>query len=607
MDAVLAKGQRVVYLSPLKSLTQEKYIDWKQRYYDQNITILTGDYTLSESRKAELAKANIIVMTSEMCDSRTRRMQSENNFWLKQVGLVVVDESHILTTERGHAVEAGIMRFTSINKKARVLFLSATMPNCDELATWLTRLNNKATEVVYSTWRPVVLDIDYVDYTPATYESGQEDYWGTQAIKLRKAVGIAMSKPEEKYLIFVHDKGTGRRIVKALKTEGEDAFFHNADLDVEQRMEVERKFEDRHNGIRVLVSTSTLAWGRNLPARNVVVVGIHRGINEVDELDIIQMCGRAGRYGIDDKGFVSILLPVYSKHEWISKFENPRPVKSVLDKFIHFHAIAEIETKTIQDSRSLVEWHSRSLASLQSVAPMTIDEAEDHLNNYSAMEMIEGDGIRISPTGLGRVCAWLYFNPVDVYKWFQNFDKMFNIEGRNIDEEVLLAWAIGDIPANNMGYIPKPIAGEADDFSSRLYHDYGIRPTEGVIGAMALYHAISGSKKVPDALKSIHRQLTWDIERINQALSLIDSQYAHWQKKPVWAVLPQRVKYGVPAEVAVLTRIDQVGGARAVKLYENGFTTIEEIAGSTIKNLCKVLTPAFAKKVKASAKKVISS
>jgi len=604
MDATLSKGKRVIYLSPLKALTQEKYEDWKIRFADYNISILTGDYTLSEKRMKELSNAHIIVMTSEMCDSRTRRMKSEKNYWLKQTGLVVVDESHILTTDRGHAVETGIMRFTSINKKARILFLSATMPNCNELATWLEQLNGKATRVVFSTWRPVELNYNFVEYTPAYYGSGQEDYWATQAVKINSSIAIAMSKPKEKFLIFVHDKGSGRRLVKRLQEEGENAHFHSADLELADRLEVEGKFSDRENGIRILVSTSTLAWGRNLPARNVIIVGIHRGINEVDELDIIQMAGRAGRYGIDEEGFVYLLIPPYETSTWRDKFANPRPVLSVLDNFMPFHVIAEIETKTIQDSLSLLQWYGRSLASLQAGEnSMSKEQGEHLLNSYSEMEMIEGDGLRISPTGLGRVCAWLYFHPSDVYAWYKNFDKVFNVDKTN---DALLAWAVGDVPMNALPYEQKQIYNEVSDFVSTMTNDFDIRPSiNSVRGAIALHYSLTGKEKVPDVLKGLQRQLIWDIQRINQALKLIDTQYALWESE-IWETLPLRFKYGVSEEIVPLTKIKMVGGKRAIALYNKGFTTIGIIAKAKLKDLCKVLTPSIAKTIKKNAKAVLS-
>ena len=72
-------------------------------------------------------------------NSKTRRMANEGNDWLLRVMCCVVDEAHLLTMEgRGDALEVGVMRFTRQNPHARVVFLSATMPNVSELARWLT-------------------------------------------------------------------------------------------------------------------------------------------------------------------------------------------------------------------------------------------------------------------------------------------------------------------------------------------------------------------------------------------------------------------------------------------------------------------------------------
>ena len=263
MDEVLRAGMRVVYLSPLKALTREKYEDWQERYSEEKISILTGDFTLTDKRKAELHKASIIVMTSEMADSRTRRMLAEKNFWLREVGVIVVDESHIITTERGHAVESGLMRFTSINKKARVVLLSATMKNTEELGSWLTKMNGKPTQIIASEWRPVDLYLHLQEYVPIVNSHGGEDHLATRDVKIGWAVKLVAKKPNEKFLIFVHDKSSGREIVRRINSEAGTtvAKFHNADLELHERIEVEDSFEKRDGGLRILVSTSTLAWG----------------------------------------------------------------------------------------------------------------------------------------------------------------------------------------------------------------------------------------------------------------------------------------------------------------------------------------------------------
>ena len=67
----------------------------------------------------------------------------------------------------------------------------------------------------------------------------------------------------------------------------------------------------------MIIATSTLACGLNLPARRVVIAGVHRGLEEVETYNIIQMCGRAGRPRFDKAGDAYILLPEsnFEKHK----------------------------------------------------------------------------------------------------------------------------------------------------------------------------------------------------------------------------------------------------------------------------------------------------
>lgn len=605
MDYILSAvkgGQRVIYLSPLKSLTQEKYDDWQKRFSEEEITILTGDYVLSNKMKNKLAKSKLIVMTSEMCDSRTRKMKTEKNYWLMDVGLVIVDESHILTTSRGHAVETGIMRFSYINPKARILFLSATMPNVDELGTWLSTLNGKETEVIYSTWRPVELQINYEEYEITMMRSGWEDYWASQERKRQKAVDIVLSKPDEKFLIFCHDKGTGRDMVKRLGRKGVDSIFHNADLALKDRLEIENSFQDKDNGIRVLVSTSTLAWGRNLPARNVIIVGVHRGLTEVDELDIIQMSGRAGRYGIDDAGFVYLIIPKGSTSRWVDVFKNPRPVNSVLNDrhILAFHVLAEVENRTITSIGSLLSWYKRSLAGMQNLTPFNVQDAEGLIIDLINMEMLTGDIQRFSITGLGKVSAWLYFSPYDVYAWFRNLNVVFNCE---MSDEIL-AWAIADIPSNDLGYIRKDLVPICDDWKW-LLRNRNIKVTQACPSVVGAFYALTG---VDDALfNPFKRTIIYDIDRQCQAFSLIDDMYTKWGKGKFWKTLPSRIRYGIPEEMIELVKIPGIGGVRAKKLWEQGFKTISDIADfGKKKKLLNVFNPAMAKKIQAEAKKLLA-
>jgi replicative superfamily II helicase len=573
MDYIMRNGKVVLYASPLKALTQEKYDDWQKRFPNKKIAILTSDYVLSEGRKKELAQSEIIVLTSEMLDSRTRRMESEKNYWLMKAGLLIVDESHILSISgRGHAVETGIMRFTKLNSRCRILFLSATMPNVNELGEWLTSLNGKKTRVIFSQWRPVELQFHYNEYPISINNWGHEDYWASQEKKRSMAVEIALSKPDEKFLIFCHDKSTGRNIVSRLRKAGiENAVFHNADLDLKERLDIENSFQDRKGGIRVLVSTSTLAWGRNLPARNVIIVGVHRGLDEVDQLDIIQMAGRAGRHGIDDEGHVYLIIPEGSTQAWQEVFRNPRPVTSVLNNHtaLAFHVLAEIHSREIDSVHSLMRWYSRSLACRQGVYPFSTEDARALMEDLEKMEMIGYSGVKPFVTGLGKVSAWLYFSPYDIYAWYKNFKLVIE---RDLLDDITLAWALGDIPSNDLGYIPKEVREDCYEWRWIL-RNRGIQASDALPSIVAINHALTGVDMDSEIglLKAIRRGIIFDIDRVVSALSLIDEMYAKWGKRELWSSLPIRIKYGIPDEMVKLVKIPGIGGKRARKLWDKGF------------------------------------
>lgn len=602
IDTCLEKRKKIIYLAPLKALAAEKYEDWKERYSQFKISILTGDYTLSKKKSEELQEADIISMTSEMLDSRTRRMETEKNYWLKEVGIIIVDEAHILClAERGHPVECGIMRFTSLNKEARILFLSATMPNVDQLGKWLQDLNGKLTRVIYSTWRPVILAMNYVEYHADLDRWGRTSYWSAQEAKQKMTIDIVKSKPNEKFLIFTHDKGTGNKIVSLLKTQGIESKFHNADLDRDERKDLEASFRQRDGGLRVMVSTSTTAYGVNLPARNVIIVGIHRGIQEVEQLDILQESGRAGRYGIDDAGFVYLLIPAGSTGAWQETFAHPRPVTSVMcnHHILAFHVLAEIQNLAIKDARSLLKWYSRSLAYLQGLE-FKMEDAQALLDDLEKMEMVIHKAGYYSLTGLGKVSGWLYFSPYVVHSWHKNFNQIFT-SGHEIDD-LELAWCITDTPDRDFGYIPKDLAPEVEDLKWKL-RNRGISASDAIVATLGAYKSLEGME-MEGQVKTLARTLKYDINRIVQALGLIDTMHAQWGKKELWDTLVPRIQYGIPAEMTPLVRLTGIGGARARKLWEAGIHRLQEVVDKP-DILKKIFQPAFAQKLRAEARQLL--
>ncbi|MFB6212997.1 MAG: DEAD/DEAH box helicase [Candidatus Nanohaloarchaea archaeon] len=153
VNQVKKNDKKAVYIVPLKALASEKYQDFSERYSDLDVRMSVGDY---DDSGTGLETADIIVATSEKLDSMLRH----NPSWIHEIGLVVVDEIHLLTSpERGPTLEVTISRLRDIigtgsstdSPAFQMLGLSATISNSYELADWLDA------ELVESDYRPVEL------------------------------------------------------------------------------------------------------------------------------------------------------------------------------------------------------------------------------------------------------------------------------------------------------------------------------------------------------------------------------------------------------------------------------------------------------------------
>ena len=470
-ESIREKGGKAMYLAPLKALAKEKVDDWtdeKHHFSDLNLAICTGDYKLDEKRKSELENSNIILMTSEMLNSRCRNYKSENNNWLKELKILVIDESHLLTVAgRGDHLESGLMKFTKIAPDCKIVALSATMPNVSEISQWIESLNGKETYLINSKYRPCPLSIHYETYEDVgTYEMKEES-------KIDKVIDTLRKYKEDKFIVFVHSKNTGYRIKKYLDQQNIESEIHNADLDKEKRDKVEKRF--KYGDLRVIVATSTLAWGCNFPARRVIITGVHRGMSEVPTYDIAQMAGRAGRVGFDPKGDVHILLPKRTASIQKNRLLTPQNINSQLLNYIGneenphyktlaFHLVSEIhhgEIKTIDDIHA---WYDRSLAKFQSfdLDDSIVDKTVELLSLVSAIK--EKDG-KYEATTIGKVSSLLYYSPFDTADLRRNFKFLFTRKLQNSD--LAISMALGNVDSIRMGYVTKSEKEEME-----TYHNY---------------------------------------------------------------------------------------------------------------------------------------
>ena len=584
------RGGKGMFLVPLRSLARQNMNVWSDKSYhfgDLKISICTGDFRLTKERMKELADADLIIMTYEMLSARCRNYSSEQNDFLKQIGTLVIDESHSIGAEnRGAHLEVGLMKFTAINPTARLVLLSATMPNIEEIADWVSySLTKRDTFMLRSKYRPVPLTVHY-----EPYEDEARRYQLVEQEKINKAMEIIEWYKDDKFIVFSHTKGTGEMMKTALRAAGIEAYFHNADLEGDERAKIEDKFKDDPN-LKVIVATSTLSAGLNFPARRVIILGYHRGLSELKPSMIIQMSGRAGRLGLDKMGDAYILVPESKERECRLKFKEPERIESQLlekvgdhHKDLAFHLVSEIHHGDIKTSEDVTEWYKKSLAYFQnkSLQDLAITRTVELLKRCGAIADEEG---MLVARPIGKVASMFYFSPFDASDLYFNFKNMFakNAEG----DDYALSLALGNIDSQRMNIVSKAEKDEMSAYASKVRIMNGYLTDAAIKSSFCYFNLLNGINS--QACIANQRGLQFDFNRVSQVLQALDSFAGMWGKTTFFKDLESRITNGVPAHLIDLCRVPNVGKVRATRLFDFGIKTVEAFADTDFAVLKKVL------------------
>ncbi len=514
----ISQSKKGIYLSPLKALTEEKKRNWETKY---PLTIVTSDYLRPTTFNTPL-----ILMTTEALDSKTRGRPS----WLSSVGCLVVDEAHLIASEnRGDSLEIGLMRFSAINREARIILLSATIPNAHELASWLTRLNGKPTKVIETEWRPVAQEHNLII-------SGNKP-WDVIDDTLKMVSKCDQIHPDKQMLIFVHTVGRGMLLAEKIGCP-----FHYSKLSKERRRMIEQAFIDKK--IRRLVCTSTLAYGVNLPADIAVISGATRGPTTVDPIDIKQEAGRAGRYGLSEKGYIYYIFEDYLAHDIFNLCMHTPNVHSVLNNHLYFHIVSFLFRENMQ-LPEMQSFLSRSFS-------RNID-LESHIAKLKEYNVIVGDET-LRVTKFGKAAALMYLDPIDLVVLHSNLRE----QPRDINE---LARAFATIPSRAFpGYIPEDIERE------KIECPY----SQQTIVATCLAHWMRGDDLF-GSFATLTKSIINDIDRWTSALAIVGLN------KDYIKAISVMLHEGIPEYLIDLVELKKIGRKRAIKLYEAGITTIQEL------------------------------
>lgn len=353
------RAHRVIYTTPLKALSNQKFRDLGERYGVANVGLVTGEHTLNES-------APVVVMTTEIL----RNILYDEPARLDLVGDIILDEVHYIDDyPRGTVWEEVIIEAP---RHIRITGLSATISNVDEVAAWMSGLRG-GMEVVTQIERPVALELWLCldnQLWPLFDERGQVDH-GTlekaqnlsagdlrlryarrapendllqvierlrgngmlpaiyfifsrrgcrEAISRCAVHGLDLTTPDEKLAV---DTELGHRL-EAIADDDERRVFldaldgkllrrgiamHHAGMLPYAKETVEVLFQ--RGLVKVVFATETLSLGLNMPARACVVSSFTKfdgtGFHALTPAELTQLMGRAGRRGIDTLGHGIIL------------------------------------------------------------------------------------------------------------------------------------------------------------------------------------------------------------------------------------------------------------------------------------------------------------
>ncbi|KAI5099548.1 superkiller viralicidic activity 2-like 2 [Silurus meridionalis] len=367
----LREKQRVIFTSPIKALSNQKYREMYEEF--QDVGLMTGDVTINPT-------ASCLVMTTEIL----RSMLYRGSEVMREVAWVIFDEIHYMRdSERGVVWEETIILLPD---NVHYVFLSATIPNARQFAEWICHLHTQPCHVVYTDYRPTPLQ-HYI--FPAggdglhlvVDENGEfrEDNFNTAMQVLRdsgdpgasggggkwdpkgrrggtrgpsnvfKIVKMIMERNFQPVIIFSFSKkeceAYALQVSKLdFNTDEEkklvDEVFSNAidclsDEDkklpqVEHVLPLLKRGIGIHHGgllpilketieilfseglLKALFATETFAMGINMPARTVLFTSARKfdgkDFRWISSGEYIQMSGRAGRRGMDERGIVIFMV-----------------------------------------------------------------------------------------------------------------------------------------------------------------------------------------------------------------------------------------------------------------------------------------------------------
>lgn len=428
---------RVIYTTPIKALSNEKYKDMKEVLAPYGIVpgLLTGDQKINVDSRFLIMTAeilsNALFMTERSKDEKSTSEIVHNQYeldreFVKSIICVIIDEIHFISDRsRGHIWENTLIL---LNPNVQIIGLSATIDTPEEFASWIGQTKQRPITLVKKYDRPIPLEYTIYDgeklhtildadgnYRGDVFQNSLrtlkneekkheqnrtnkanamlngfikyardkdllqlcfivfskrncELFAENTAVHLITAKEAAAAVHELEMMMSIHLKSYQNmpryQQIKALIQKG--VCYHHAGIPVIMKEVIEHLFKTNH--IKVLYATETVAIGVNMPIRTLILSSVEKsvgtGIQSLNAAEFKQICGRAGRRGLDKKGLI-VFLPLYDlpselhvKNELLFG-----PMPKICSKMeLTYHSYLKLRQSQVMDKN---DFFDKSLLSLQ--------------------------------------------------------------------------------------------------------------------------------------------------------------------------------------------------------------------------------------------------
>lgn len=420
----ILNGGKAIYAAPLLSIQNEKVKEFKA-FEEHGIKV--GKHP---------SNSDLSVMVFESFDALTRFSWNV----LREVDTLIIDEFHMIGEySRGPTLESAITRAKIINPSLRIIALSATLKNIDEIEQWL------GGKTVEHNYRPVPLNKEVLDaemfntknkndVIVKIVEKAIEDnsqalsfvstrrFTESLATYVAKKIDKKTTKEQKQKFKQVADKllevpkkkGSlpTTTCLKLAEAAEKGVVFHHAGLFNEQKEIIEDEF--RKGNILMITATPSLMYGVNLPSKYVVIRDHTRwtsnGPASIPVFDYEQMSGRAGRPQYDDVGYSYLVAKTMDEaFDLEARYVNGEielTNSKLIDNkdAIYKQIIAQIASSLSKNLDDLNDFFGKTLYGFQMKNnPSMSMFAQDSLNweLESALEFLLQNGIiRATPEGL---------------------------------------------------------------------------------------------------------------------------------------------------------------------------------------------------------------